>query len=240
MNEDTVDSHEKLSAQMILAFIFGVIFVSAILYLSLKNPSLNSFTRMIFLVVLSLAAGGVGGILPGFIIAGDPSKLVRAGGALAVFLVVLYFGSRFIPPTIDPPIMPVQDPSLVSNKFVSAVDAEKYEEAYDLTSKAFKSGMSYFFFTENSKKISAKLGTSSARSMIKQEVLESPAGMAEGFYCNTTYAVDYSKSSVKIYQNINLIGEKEANDWRVFGVWFYVKDSNGNFVPVDFNSPKPL
>lgn len=239
MNEETAGSHGKLSAQMVLAFIFGVIFVSVILYLSLTNPSLNSFTRMIFLVVLSLAAGGVGGILPGFIIAGDPNKLVRAGGALAVFLVVLYFGSRFIPPTTDPPFKPAQDPSLVANKFVSAIDAAKDEEAYDLTSKAFKSGMSYFFFTENSKKISAKLGASIARSMVEQKFLESPAGMAAGFYCNTTYAVDYSKSSVKIYQNINLIGEKEANDWRVFGVWFYVKDSSGNFLPVDFNSPNP-
>ncbi|MNE90797.1 hypothetical protein D3C80_1883440 [compost metagenome] len=100
--------------------------------------------------------------------------------------------------------------------------------------------MSYFFFTENSKKISAKLGTSSARTMVEQRVLESPAGMAPGFYCNTTYAVDYPKSSVRIYQNIHLVGEKESNDWRVFNVWFYVRDSNGNFLPVDFNSPNPL
>lgn len=240
MNEEIEDSQRKLSAQMVLAFIFGVIFVSLILYLSIKNPSLNSFTRMIFLVILSLAAGGVGAILPGFIIAGDPNKLVRAGGALAVFFVVLYFGARYIPPTTDPTFKPEQDPSLVSNKFVSAIDAAKDEEAYDLTSKAFKSGMSYFFFTENSKKISAKLGIPNTRSMVDQKVLESPAGMATGFYCNTIYAADYSKSSVKIYQFVNLVGEKEAGNWRVFGVWFYVKDSNGNFLPVNFNSPDPI
>ncbi|KHK65875.1 hypothetical protein JZ00_03615 [Pseudomonas frederiksbergensis] len=227
---------------MVLAFIFGVIFVSIILYLSVTNPTLNSFTRMIFLVVLSLAAGGVGGILPGFIIAGDPNKLVRAGGALAVFLVVLYFGSRFIPPTPDPLTKPVADPSLTSNKFVTAIDTAKYEEAYELTSKAFKTEMNYFFFTENSKKITAKLGIPNSRSMVEQKIMESPAGMAAGFYCYTTYTVDYSKSSVKIYQNINLIGEKETNtnEWRIFGAWFYIKDSSGNFRPVDFNSPDPL
>lgn len=239
MNEETAGSQGKLSAQMVLAFIFGVIFVSVILYLSVTHTALDPFTRMVFLVVLSLAAGGVGAVLPGFIVAGDPNKLVRAGGAVAVFLVVLYFGSKFI--TSTPEIFkPVPDPSLVSNKFVSAIDAAKIEEAYELTSKAFKSGMSYFFFTENSKKIIAKLGVPNARSMIEQKVVDSPAGMAAGVYCYTTYAVDYSKSSVKIYQNVNLVGEKEANDWRVFGVWFFVKDNRGNFYPVDFNSSDPL
>lgn len=238
MSEETTGSHGKLSAQMVLAFVFGVIFVSVILYLSLHIKDLDAFTKMVFLVVLSLAAGGVGAVIPGFIVAGDPSKLVRAGGALAVFFIVLYFGSQYIAPgpTPDGVFKPDRDPSLVSNEFVSSIEAAKYSEAYNLTSAALKSGMSYYFFTENSKKILAKLGVEKSRSMIDQKVIESPPGMAPGMYCYTLYAVDFSRSSVKVYQNINLFGEKSANDWRVFGVWYSIKDSSGNFHPVDFNS----
>ncbi|GEM_PF-4594536 len=234
MSEETAGSHGKISAQMVLAFTFGVSFVSIILYISIFKPDLDPFARMVILVVLSLAAGGVGAVLPGFIIAEAPSKIVRAGGALAVFLVVLYFGSQHIRLTPGQPFRPTTDPSLVSNKFISAIEAAEYEEAYELTSKNFRSGMSYIFFTESSRKILAKLGAPNARSMIDQKVVVSPSGMEAGVYCYTAYAVDYSKSPVKIYQYVNLVGEKEANDWRVFGVWFYVKDGAGNYLPVDF------
>lgn len=154
MSEETTGSHGKLSAQMVLAFVFGVIFVSVILYLSLHIKDLDVFTKMVFLVVLSLAAGGVGAVIPGFIVAGDPSKLVRAGGALAVFFIVLYFGSQYIAPgpTPDGIFKPDRDPSLVSNEFVSSIEAAKYSEAYNLTSAAFKSGMSYYFLPKTQKK----------------------------------------------------------------------------------------
>lgn len=241
MNQGAADAPAKLTLQIILAFIFGVIFISVILYLAINLKNLDPFARMVFLVVLSLAAGGVGAILPGFIIAGTPNKLVRAGGALAVFLVVLYFGSQYINPIpIVKPYKPDSDPSIAANKFASDLDGASYEDAYQLTSKVFKQGLNYYLFTELSNKILAKLGTTKARSMIFQQIIESPPGLPVGYYCYTNYAVDYSKSSVKVYQNVILVGEEESSDWRVFGIWFFVKDSEGNSLPIDFNSTLPL
>lgn len=236
MSEETAGSHGKLTAQMTLAFVFGVVFLSVIIYVVVVQPKLDSFGRMVILVVLSLAAGGVGAILPGFIVAGHPSKLVRAGGALAVFLVVLYFGSQYIKSDDGVvPYKPVADPSSVSNNFLSLVEAGKNDEAYSLTSKVFRSAMNSFFFAESSKKILAKLGVPSSRIMVDQKIELNPVGVAPGFYCYTIYVVDYPNFPEKVYLYTTVVGEKDVADWRIFGVFFYTKTASGSFSPINFN-----
>lgn len=69
------------------AFAFGVIFVSALLYLSVLFPNPTATTFFIFRVVLALAAAGVGAVIPGLLIV-HVGKIVRAGGAIALFVLV--------------------------------------------------------------------------------------------------------------------------------------------------------
>lgn len=82
-----------MTNQILLLFGFGVLFIITMLVLALFLPKPTSFQYLVFRVVLSLAAAGVGAILPGLIsveLSVTTTILLRAGGALAVFVAVLY------------------------------------------------------------------------------------------------------------------------------------------------------
>lgn len=78
------------SSERLIALIFGVIFVSAILGIALFIPSPTAFQYTVFRIVLALAAAGFVSMTPGFIEA-KVGTFLRAGGALAVFAVVYFY-----------------------------------------------------------------------------------------------------------------------------------------------------
>jgi hypothetical protein len=78
-----------------LAFAFGCLALAVVLWLAFRAETLSEQQFEILRVVLALAGGGVAAVIPGFLDVGVQAgaKLaLRAGGALAVF-VVLYFWS---------------------------------------------------------------------------------------------------------------------------------------------------
>ena len=74
--------HERL-----LAYGFGVVFVGLVLSLAVLIPEPTAFQYTVFRIVLALSAAGVATMIPGFLQVEVGPKL-RAGGALAVFVVV--------------------------------------------------------------------------------------------------------------------------------------------------------
>jgi hypothetical protein len=81
--------------EIVLAFLFGCLALAAVLWLAFANASLTDPQFQILRIVLALAGGGVGAVIPGFLdlhMTTGTKATVRAGGALAVF-VVLYFWS---------------------------------------------------------------------------------------------------------------------------------------------------
>jgi hypothetical protein len=79
--------------EKIVGFIFGVAFVTALLILSVFIPNPTPSQYSTFQTILALAAAGVGGILAGTIqVKGSIQKWsVRAGGAIALFVIVFFF-----------------------------------------------------------------------------------------------------------------------------------------------------
>jgi hypothetical protein len=80
---------------MWLAFAFGCVFVTVVLALAFMGNSLDDRRFEILRIVLALAGGGVGGVIPGFLdlnMKAGTKWALRAGGGLAVFI-VLYFWS---------------------------------------------------------------------------------------------------------------------------------------------------
>ena len=71
-------------------FAFGVIFVMVMILVAIYLPQPTTFQQTIFRTVLSLAAAGVGALVPGFLII-RYKNFLRAGGALAVFAIVFFF-----------------------------------------------------------------------------------------------------------------------------------------------------
>lgn len=72
-----------------LAYIFGFLFCAALLVLAVAFPHPSPSTFLIFRVVLSTAAAGVGSVVPGILVIHSP--YIRAGGALALFVIVFFF-----------------------------------------------------------------------------------------------------------------------------------------------------
>lgn len=76
--------------EQIIAFTFGVVFVIVILIIAVKFPRPTEFQYGVFKIVLALAAAGIAAVIPGFLHV-HISTIVRAGGAIAVFVIVFFF-----------------------------------------------------------------------------------------------------------------------------------------------------
>lgn len=87
-NEVTRKSSSK--QKTILSYAFGVIFVVAILIITLAIPEPSRFQRAVFWAILSMSLAGVASVITGFIEV-KLGKWLIAGGALAVFAVVYFF-----------------------------------------------------------------------------------------------------------------------------------------------------
>jgi len=86
--------------EKIIATAMGVIFVCFELALAIWFPTPTQFQYSIFRIVLALASAGFVSMTPGFIEVAISSKL-RAGGALAVFVIVFFYNPASL--VVSPP-----------------------------------------------------------------------------------------------------------------------------------------
>jgi len=85
---------DPIAAQVIIAFVFGVVFVAGLIVIAIKFPDPPPFAQDVFRIVLSLAAAGTAAMIPGFInieVNATIGLMIRAGGALGVFVIVFFF-----------------------------------------------------------------------------------------------------------------------------------------------------
>jgi PAN domain len=75
--------------ERLAVFIFGVVFVSTLLVLAVALPNPTQWQYQIFRFVLALAAAGVAAFIPGSLEI-SVSNWLKAGGALAVFALVVF------------------------------------------------------------------------------------------------------------------------------------------------------
>ena len=89
LNQTFKTNRMNKNTERLIVFIFGVVFLITMLVIAIFIPEPKPFQWNIFKTVLALAGAGVAAFIPGFIDV-EINKFVRAGGALAVF-VLLYF-----------------------------------------------------------------------------------------------------------------------------------------------------
>lgn len=82
--------HMSKTLQIVLSFGFGVIFIIVMLAIAIFLPYPSTFQLFAFRITLALAAGGIAAMLPGFLVV-QVSNYLRAGGALAAFVVIYFF-----------------------------------------------------------------------------------------------------------------------------------------------------
>ena len=86
----TMQEENRKKQERLLAFVFGVSFIVVILILAIFFPTPTDFQYDVFKIVLALAAAGVAVNIPGFLHV-EVNKFIRAGGAIAVFVIVFFF-----------------------------------------------------------------------------------------------------------------------------------------------------
>jgi hypothetical protein len=64
--------------------------VAVLIVVAIAVPNPTGFQYTVFRIVLALAAGGVAAMIPGFLQV-KVSTFIRAGGALAVFVIVYFY-----------------------------------------------------------------------------------------------------------------------------------------------------
>ena len=88
-----------MKTEVILAFVFGVVFLAVLLALIVWIPNPTPAQLMLFRITIALAAGGIAAVIPGFLnvnISLGKRLVIAAGGALAVFIITYFYN----PPSI--------------------------------------------------------------------------------------------------------------------------------------------
>lgn len=92
MRQDSTLAGGDMTKQQerILAYGFGVFFVATVLIIALFIPNPSPFRYEVFKIVLAIACAGVAAFIPGFLNV-EVGRWVRAGGAIAVFIIIFFF-----------------------------------------------------------------------------------------------------------------------------------------------------
>src|SRR5262245_61177959 len=121
--------------QQLAASVFGTIFVVAILAIAILFPKPTTFQVFVFRVVLALAAAGVAAMIPGFLNV-QLGTSIRAGGAIAVFIVVYFLNPTALVSDADPGPLPQGDPRKVAEEFLVVADTLDFEKTWALLATA--------------------------------------------------------------------------------------------------------
>jgi hypothetical protein len=219
--------------EVVAAFAFGCTFLTAILLIALYKPNPTAFEYTIYRIVIALAAAGVGAIIPGFLNVRFKSWL-RAGGAVALFVVVYFFAPATMSAMEEAPVVtPSADAKLSSDNWLGVVDDGRFGEAYKLMSKYFQAQYKFEEFDQIIGRERRFLGRPSTRQLVSTMPLISPPGSPKGAYRQYMYRTKFSHESQQLYESVLLFGEE--NDWRVVGYFTAVKNQAGTFVPYEPN-----
>jgi hypothetical protein len=233
MTHEAVDHSKKWS--LIAAFAFGVTFVVAVMSIALFRPNPTAFEYTVFRIVIALAAAGVGAVLPGFLDVQFKNWL-RAGGALAIFVVV-YFFAPVVPTPVDPVVdEPKVDAKAPADSWLALVDQQKYREAYDAMAKGFQEKYPYTQFDELLARERGALGKLIDRTFVSSTPFVSPPGAPKGAYRQYVYRSNFAGETKPIYESVWL--HAQGGQWGVSGFYIATKTESGQFVPYEAPSKR--
>jgi len=128
---------ENSKLEVWVVFVFGVLALSALFAVAILAPDHNALLITISRVTLALACAGIAAIIPGFLdveLGKGAINAIRAGGALAVFVLVFFFNPpALIAPVQEyPPHVPTPDEDYMPaiNTWLRLIDAGDIASAY--------------------------------------------------------------------------------------------------------------
>lgn len=171
----------NLDINILLAFVFGVIFLGVMLVFSVYFPNPTEFQVRVWITCLGLSAAGIGALLPGFIEV-KYKGFIRATGAAAFFGVVyasqpvlVQHGTTLIEPKGD-----AMTPAL---SFLVRLDEGKPKEAHaELDADAKRVIADLPTFEKLYQNYRGPMGASSERSLVATNTITNPPGYPLGIY----------------------------------------------------------
>jgi hypothetical protein len=231
-NMDTSPVSRERGWELIAAFIFGCVFLVVILVIALFRPSPTPFEYTVFRIIIALAAAGVGAILPGFLDVRFKNWL-RAGGALALFVVVYFFAPAAMPVSDSPSLGPGPKTAAKqkAEEWLSLVDQNNFKNAYMQMADGFRARYPFSQFEELITRERNSVGAVKTRQFMSTAPFESPPGVPKGIYRQYQYKTSFDKEPAAIYEFVWLAAESQ--DWRVSGFFNMIKTETGQFVPYE-------
>ncbi|TXH34188.1 MAG: DUF4019 domain-containing protein [Rhodospirillaceae bacterium] len=183
----------KLNINLLLAFAFGTAFLFIMLGFAVWLPNPSEWQIFTFKLILSLAAGGVGAMLPGSIEAEVP-HVVKAGGALALFVIV-WFSSPAITKSIANLKTPSAPTKPVIEEFLTQLDSHDMQATFDLFDKELvkETGLTIDGWKEMYDAILGASGNLVSRKKIGVETVRNPPAVPVGLYNRTFFISKYAK-----------------------------------------------
>lgn len=198
-----------------LAFAFGVVFVSILLYLATVVENPTALAIRVYVTVLALAAAGIGAILPGFLEI-KYKNVVRAGGALG--LGVLVYSNEPAIGTNVPRFVESNSPAQpVADAFLAAIDSGDPARSWALLPDVARAQVnnSEAEWNELYKNDITPLGATISRLLIGQSRVESPPGAPPGIYRIYTYKSKHASDSGYRQEGV-MLRSNASKSWDVY------------------------
>lgn len=216
------------ASDRILAFAFGVIFIIVLLAVAIWIPNPTGFSYTIFRIVIALAAAGVGAVIPGFLTVSFRNTL-RAGGAVALFVIVYFFAPVAIGEGSEPtPASPVGSARPAAEAWLATVDSGRLNEAYAAMSQTFRDRYDEDEVILLLDRERSALGKLVSRRLAATSSAVNPPGQPRGYYQAYGYRTKFEKDSRFIYESVQLYGEDRR--WKPAGFFISVKNTDGQLV----------
>ncbi len=195
-----------------LVFVFGMIYVPVLIYFAWKVPNPSSFAQWVFIIITALAGAGIGAMLPGAL--HYESNTIKAGGALAVFVIIVLNKPSLIESTAKF-VPPPQSPVPIARAYLELTDQEKLEEAWQtLDSEARLTVASDLNLYKDSYLNAFKsIGKITDRVIVGSGEYMSPPGFPQGLYKVITMI---SRASTSCYNETVTLRANQQLTWSVF------------------------
>ena len=205
----------QIKIDTLLAFTFGVIFVTAILVFAVIIVNPSPLQILTFQTVLALAGAGVAAVIPGqFEFRHLP--FIRAGGAIAVFALIFATPLKVVS-SVAQFVVPKVDAQPVMNAYLAAVDKGDYESSW----KQIDPDAPKWYQIDHDQWLelyinaAAPLGTAVSRIVTFRGGAESPAGLPPGIYRHVVYNTRFAKID-SCRQEMIVVRATNTLEWRVF------------------------
>ncbi|WP_236232564.1 DUF4019 domain-containing protein [Pseudomonas tohonis] len=202
-----------ININILLAFIFGTIFLSVILGFVHVVPNPSEIQRWVFIIVVALAGAGIGAVIPGVLKIDIPH--VKAGGALAIFVIILMNKPGIEKSAIDDRSGSFDSRPVVF-EFLSRIAANDIDGAWaSLDPEAQRTHAANLDIFRQAYRSGAALGAVLARSdPLSANMAVDPPMMPRGVYRFYNFSTRFSDGC---HEEVVSVREGADKVWRVFG-----------------------